>query len=85
MTTRAIMIEGAKRYARADRSDPFSFNRAMSHIDKGICGTGEAEDGRPFYYDAQRTSERQYLEPGCVFSDGTNEYVIEAYKNVVRP
>ena len=43
---RQRMIEGAKRYAAADRSDPFAFNRAMTHINNGVAGLlPNGEDG----------------------------------------
>lgn len=31
------LIEGAKRYASYDRSDPFTTDRCMAHIRQGIC------------------------------------------------
>ena len=31
------LVEGAKRYASYDRSDPFTTDRCMAHIRQGIC------------------------------------------------
>jgi hypothetical protein len=50
------MIRGARNYAQGQASDPFAFNRAMSHIKSGIAGlivdekSGRATDG---FYDAK--------------------------------
>lgn len=34
---RHIMFEAAKRYAASNKSDPFAYSRAMSHINRGIA------------------------------------------------
>lgn len=34
---RERLIEGAKRYAASDRSDPFTLDRCMAHIRQGLC------------------------------------------------
>ena len=34
------MISGAERYAAGDKSDPFTFARALAHIKQGLCGAG---------------------------------------------
>lgn len=31
--------EAARRYAAADKSDPFAYSRAMSHNSSGLCST----------------------------------------------
>lgn len=31
-------VEAARRYAGAEKSDPFAFSRAMAHIRQGLCG-----------------------------------------------
>lgn len=49
---RKRLIEGALRFAEADRSDPFTFNRAMSEIKRGLCN-GSDKFGRGFGYDAE--------------------------------
>jgi len=38
------MIDAARRYAAADKSDPFAFARAMAHIRAGLCGPCEDSD-----------------------------------------
>jgi hypothetical protein len=72
------LVEGALNYAAADRSDPFAFNRAMTHIKNGICKDGAT-------YEAHPTQEMRHLEPGMVFSDGTNTYPVTVYREVKRP
>lgn len=71
------LIEGAIRYAQADRSDPFSFSRAMSEIKRGLC-RGFSKDGKGYGYDAEpyKTEELDML--------GKPMQVIR-FKNVQRP
>jgi len=38
------LYEAARRYAAADKSDPFALVRALSHIRSGLCGPCEASD-----------------------------------------
>lgn len=40
----ARIIEAARQYAAADKSDPFAFDRAMCHIRTGLCGPCEQPD-----------------------------------------
>jgi hypothetical protein len=70
-------IEAAKRYAQADRSDPFAYARAMTHISNGIAAhfTGQ---GKESFYDADKAQETRKLPDG-------REYQATIYKNVVRP
>ena len=82
-TRRERFIESAKRYAAADRSDPFAFSRAMTHINNGIAST--LGDGRDACYDAAETTETRKLPDGIVFADGSNEWTVPAYRNMVRP
>lgn len=69
--------EGAKNYALADKSDPFAYNRAMTHVNNGISTVnGEA------YYQAEPYKEERTL----VKTDGSKEnYFVDAYKNIKRP
>lgn len=69
-------IEGAQRYAAADKSDPFAFSRAMTHIRNGICKT--RPDGEAADYDAEMASEMRKLP------DGT-EYQVSIYRSLKRP
>jgi len=73
---RLRQIEGAKRYADADRSDPFAFSRAMTHIRAGI--TRPNNDGQAAEYDAEPFSEQRRTPTG-------ESYTATVYRNVVRP
>lgn len=87
MLPKSQKIEAARRYAAADRSDPFAFGRAMAHIKNGIADDRKDRD-QPVtacHYDAEETQERRSLPTGITFSDGTSDYVVPAYKNVKRP
>ena len=37
-------IEGLRRYADFDRSDPFTYARGLAHIRQGLCGACTAID-----------------------------------------
>lgn len=78
------MLEGAVRYAEADRSDPFAFHRAVSHIKNGVA-TMYDQQGRECYYDAERNVVTKSLRGDQLFSDGTFEYKGEEYTNRIRP
>lgn len=82
-TRRNRYIESARRFAAADRSDPFAFSRAMTHIDNGICSA--LGDGMDAIYDATETTETRKLPDGITLSDGSREFQVAAYRNVVRP
>lgn len=70
------LIEAAKRYAAADRSDPFAFNRAMAHLSNGVC-TGDKN-----HYDAELHHELRSIE----MPNGHKlEWQAEVYRNLVRP
>ena len=48
-------IRQALAYAEADRSDPFTFNRVMSHIASGICDdNGSSREMKDCRYRADR-------------------------------
>ena len=72
-------IADARLYADADKSDPFAFSRAMSHMKVGI---GRIDGSRYF---ARATTEQRTLERGMVFSDGSNTYPVTVYRDVQRP
>jgi hypothetical protein len=86
---RNAQIEAAKRYAASDKSDPFTLNRALAHIRNGIVGFQVDKNGKPTeqraWYDAEKHQETRKLPEGSTFSDGTNEWVVDAYKNVQHP
>ncbi len=60
--------EAARRYAAADRSDPFAFSRAMSHHSFGLCGSIVVkENGKSVaksgHYDADTFPCRREIDP----------------------
>lgn len=80
---RETMIEGAKRYAKANKSDPFAMRRALTHINSGAAsfrvarGRGKALPG---YYDAEPVVEHKK----AVRSDGTVlEWDTQGFRNLV--
>lgn len=85
---RATMIQGAKNYAGADRTDPFAFSRAMSHINNGVASFRRPENrelsveqGDAFY---QATPYREGRT--MIGSNGQpQEYSVVRYMNVQRP
>jgi hypothetical protein len=69
-------IEGAKRYALAERSDPFALNRALLHIRQGLCAFDQF--GRDCHYNAEPISVEKKLPNG-------DSYHVTEYRNMVRP
>lgn len=63
------LIEGAHMWARAQRSDPFALNVALSHIKNGIA-TLINKDGKDGFYSAEATKD---------------EFGKTVYKNIARP
>lgn len=78
----ARMVAGARRYAEADKSDPFALRRALAHIRSGVATLGENGE---LPYDATPATETRKLPPGYMFSDGGTEYPATVFKSVVRP
>ena len=86
---RQRMIEGARRYAAADRTDPFAFRRAVAHIDCGLATIARGERSntfdlvaaQPAYYDAEASREMVKVNAGGELVD----YERVVYKSVVRP
>lgn len=64
-------LHGARRFAAADKSDPFTLARALTHIRVGIA-TAEAP------YDAREARET------CRLGDG-REYQAVVWREVRRP
>lgn len=77
LTMERRLHEGAKRYAAADKSDPFAYSRAMSHIASGSASYDK--DFNPDYW-ADDAFETRRLPNG---PDGTlgEEYTVNVYKN----
>lgn len=74
------MYEGAEVYARADKSDPFAYRRAIAHIKNGVASVSN-DKGHAAYYDAEQVVEnREYTHEGRVV-----KYTVPAYINMVRP
>lgn len=69
-------IEAAKRYAAADRTDPWAFDRAMTHMANGICGFNE--NGQDAFYSADEFVEDRVTVTGI-------SYPVTVYRNIVRP
>jgi hypothetical protein len=69
-------VDAAKRYALADKSDPFAFSRAMSHMKNGVCGF--LNNGQDAFYTADPIQVTRTLP------DGTKYAAVE-YVNRVRP
>lgn len=77
MKVRVENIRSALDYAASDRSDPFAFNRAMTHASNRV-GYYEDSNGRMAYaYEAERYDETRKLPDG-------REFKVDAYKNVAR-
>lgn len=77
-TSKAMdMIKAAKRYALADKSDPFALRRAMTHLRTGVAQAHNT-NGQEAFYDATPFEETRYLE------DGTS-YLATVYRNIHRP
>jgi hypothetical protein len=72
------LIAGARAYAAADKSDPFTLSRCVAHIRAGICTDGVA-------YEARATQEMRELDKGSFFSDGSTSYAVTVYREVRRP
>lgn len=72
----ARQLQGAKLYAMADRSDPFTYRRAASHTYFGICNP--LKDGSDGHYKAEQFSEERRLPDGTV-------YHVPVYRNIQRP
>ena len=85
---RARMIEGAKKYALADRTDPFAMARMVTHIDNGVAAVHRGPNAEydlaagPAFYNAE-----VYREPRkIVGSDGKEQvFDVMVFRNVVRP
>jgi len=84
----ARKVEGAKQFARAQRSDPFAFARAMAHIRIGICEPYHDNRKRKMVdcnYEAKPTTVTRPLPEGVTFADGSDTYEVLEYTNMVRP
>ena len=69
------MIEGAARYAAAEKSDPFAFARAMTHLNQGLGGYDQ--NGAEAAFDATPEIETRHLPDG-------RPYDATVYRNIKR-
>ena len=88
--SRVRMIEAAKRYAAADRTDPFTFRRAVTHIENGVASATRGENNRDYdmqsngsaFYDATQRSETKTVTG---FGGVAIDAVVLTYSSLVRP
>lgn len=90
-------VKAAERYAYADRSDPFTFNRAMTHLQSGIAshrqddGDYPRSAGNPAFYNANVVVEETTTEdsPFAILGDVRKRNVTRfrtiGVRNVMRP
>jgi len=85
--TQQKMLNGARRYAAADRSDPFALARCMSGIKHGLCDPYVDKNGNTIdcHYDARETTKTCALPLGITFRDGSSEYKVRDFISMVRP
>lgn len=77
---RRQMKQAAYDYAQFDRTDPFSYSRAISHINNGLCDRVQRGDELvDAHYKAEPTAEKHILP-----ATG-EEYNVLRHKNVSRP
>lgn len=69
-------MDAAKRYACADRTDPWTFARIEAHMRNGICGF--TEKGLDAFYSADEYVEDRVTVTGQSFP-------VTVYRNIVRP
>ena len=72
----ARKVQGCINYAMANKSDPFAFNRAMTHVSNGIVGY--LKDGSEAFYSATPTVEMRELPDG-------QTYPATVYHDMKRP
>lgn len=87
-SVRRRMVDGARRYAAADKSDPFSFSRAMTHIKNGVSSVsrpGNREYGIPAGVAAYNDAD-SYMETRKIIAEGRElVFDVVAYRNLCRP
>lgn len=87
----ARRTQGARRFADANKSDPYAFNRAMTHIRNGICEPFVNEDKKlvQAIYDADTYPTTQPIDerwaPLLKLRPGTTTMQTTAFRNVQRP
>lgn len=85
--SRARMIDGARIYAKSDRTDPFAMARMVTHIDNGVASVHRPANADyelspgPAYYNAEMHREQHQLKQG----DEVISVDRVVYRNVTRP
>ena len=69
----ARLIDGAKRYAGYDRSDPFTLDRCMGHIRQGLC-----KPINPFREEVDEDGNKRHIPTGLPWY--WNETIYETIK-----
>jgi hypothetical protein len=69
------LVEAARRYAASDPSDPFTFNRCMTHLLRGMCAPNDK--GEDCHYNATASTEGRKTATG-------EEYFVTVYRDVQR-
>ena len=75
---RLQQLRNARNYADNDKSDPFAFARAVTHINNGISDPDRG-------YEAEKVRTTVHLAEGEHFSDGTDVFEGVRYNNIKRP
>ena len=74
------LVEGAKRYASYDRSDPFTTDRCMAHIRQGLCRSIQESEGLVWHWietdDNGRTHSQRAHIKGSVGASGHYDAVV---------
>jgi hypothetical protein len=76
----ATMLEGAKKYAASDRSDPWTYARCVAHINSGVASIVNSHEQKGYYDADPYQTKREYLT-----EHGAIEYYVIDHRNVVRP
>ncbi len=84
-TRQERLDRGARMYALADRSDPFTLARAQTHIRVGLCDASGRTGEKEPRYDATPRSVTRTLPDGLCFSNGSHEYNAVEYGQRIRP
>ena len=71
-------LRNARNYADNDKSDPFAFARAVTHINNRISDPDRG-------YEAEKVRTTIHLAEGEHFSDGTDVFEGVRYNNIKRP
>ncbi len=76
------VIRAAKRYAAWDKSDPFTFARALCHIQQGIVGRAYHNEPTAFHKKGELIDCFYDAEEHSTFATGV---VHSHFTNMVRP